>query len=82
MLQGQAAEQKEGEELTFQVFIEPKGGHLISHDKWKEDFLKELEEEKRIIKINTDRYRITGVPFYNNKIENDFKKSLESVLEV
>ena len=74
--------QKEGEELTFQVFIEPKGGHLISHDKWKEDFLKELEGEKRIIKINTDRYRITGVPFYNNKIENDFKKSLESVLEV
>ena len=63
--------QKEGEELTFQVFIEPKGGHLISHDKWKEDFLKELEGEKRIIKINTDRYRITGVPFYNNKIEND-----------
>lgn len=74
--------QKEGEELTFQVFIEPKGGHLISHDKWKEDFLKELEVEKRTIKINTDRYRITGVPFYNNKIENDFKKSLESVLEV
>lgn len=74
--------QKEGEELTFQVFIEPKGGHLISHDKWKEDFLKEIEVEKRTIIINTDKYRITGVPFYNNRAENDFKKSLESVLEV
>ena len=44
--------------------------------------IKKTEGEKRIIKINTDRYRITGVSFYNNKIENDFKKSLESVLEV
>ena len=55
---------------------------IDNHFFLKEDFLKELEGEKRIIKINTDRYRITGVPFYNNKIENDFKKSLESVLEV
>ena len=29
---------KEKKELTYQVFIEPKGGHLIAHDKWKEDF--------------------------------------------
>lgn len=29
--------------LTYQVFIEPKGTHLLSLDKWKEDFLKRIE---------------------------------------
>ncbi len=74
--------QKDGEELTFQVFIEPKGGHLLTHDKWKEDFLKEIKSEKKTIKINTDKYLITGVPFYNNKIENEFRSSLEDVLGI
>jgi type III restriction enzyme len=72
--------QKDGEELTFQVFIEPKGGHLLTHDKWKEDFLKEIKAERKTIKINTDKYLITGVPFYNNTIENEFRSSLEDVL--
>lgn len=57
--------QKEGEELTYQVFIEPKGNHLVAHDKWKEEFLKEIRDEQRTIKIDTDKYLITGVPFYN-----------------
>ncbi len=74
--------QKDGEELTFQVFIEPKGGHLLLHDKWKEDFLKEIKAEKKTIKINTDKYLITGVPFYNNTIENEFRSSLEDVLNI
>lgn len=74
--------QKEDEQLTYQVFIEPKGAHLLANDKWKEDFLKQIRDEQKIIKINTDKYRITGVPFYNNKIENEFKKSLEEVLDL
>ena len=70
--------QKDGEELTYQVFIEPKGAHLIANDKWKEDFLKEIREEKKIIKIDTDNYLITGVPFYNNADENEFIQNLET----
>jgi type III restriction enzyme len=73
--------QKEGkEELTYQVFIEPKGNHLVAHDKWKEDFLKDIREEQKTIKIDTDKYLITGIPFYNNANENEFKKTLEAVL--
>lgn len=72
--------QKGGEELTYQVFIEPKGAYLIANDKWKEDFLKEIREEKKTIKIDTDKYLITGIPFYNNANENEFKKSLEDIL--
>jgi type III restriction enzyme len=69
-------------ELTYQVFIEPKGAHLAANDKWKEDFLKEIREEERTIKIETDNYLITGVPFYNNANENDFKKTLDDTLKI
>lgn len=72
--------QKAGKELTYQVFIEPKGNHLKAHDKWKEDFLKEIREDKKTIEIDSDNYLITGVPFYNNENENEFKETLENTL--
>jgi type III restriction enzyme len=72
--------QKTGEELTYQVFIEPKGNHLKAHDKWKEEFLKEIRDEKKTLKIDSDKYLITGVPFYNNENENEFKETLEMTL--
>jgi type III restriction enzyme len=72
--------QRDGEQMTFQVFIEPKGEHLKEHDKWKEDFLKEIRDEKKTIKIHTDTYLITAVPFYNYNNENKFKTALEDTL--
>ena len=71
-----------GEELTFQVFIEPKGSHLIAHDKWKGDYLKEINTEQKTIKIHTDSYLITAVPFYNYDNENEFKQILEDTLKI
>ena len=64
--------QRDREQMTFQVFIEPKGEHLKGHDKWKEDFLKEIRTEQKTIKIHTDTYLITAVPFYNYNNENDY----------
>ena len=74
--------QKNEEQLTYQVFIEPKGAHLIANDKWKEEFLEEIRKEKKTINLMTDKYRITGVPFYNNTNENEFRKSMEEVLGI
>jgi len=74
--------QKEDEEFVYQVFIEPKGGHLAPFDRWKEDFLKEIRQEEKTIEIYTDNYLITGVPFYNNTNQNDFRKSLEDALHL
>ena len=74
--------QKKGNKLTYQVFIEPKGAHLIANDKWKEEFLEEIRKQERTIEIYTDKYRITGVPFYNNENENEFKKTLEETLNL
>lgn len=72
--------QRDDEQMTFQVFIEPKGEHLKGHDKWKEDFLKEIRTEQKTIKIHTDTYLITAVPFYNYNNENEFKTTLENTL--
>jgi type III restriction enzyme len=66
--------------MTFQVFIEPKGEHLKEHDKWKEEFLEEIREEQKTMKIHTDTYLITAVPFYNYNNENEFKTTLENTL--
>jgi len=72
--------QRDKGQMTYQVFIEPKGAHLVTHDKWKEDFLNEIRAEQKTIKIQTDTYLITAVPFYNYSNENDFKTTLESTL--
>jgi type III restriction enzyme len=86
--QGQAFEpdfvlfckQIDNEQLIFQVFIEPKGNHLLGFDKWKEDFLKEIQKEQKTIKIHTDTYLITAVPFYNYDRQNEFDKALDDSL--
>jgi len=72
--------QKKGKELTYQVFIEPKGAHLMIYDNWKNDFLKQIGNKKDTITIHSDEYLITAVPFYNSASENEFKKVFEQVL--
>ena len=71
--------QKSKENITYQMFIEPKGSQLKELDKWKEEFLIELRERfsDKVIDYNSDKYRLTGVPFYTNKTENDFIKAFE-----
>lgn len=74
--------QKDGKLLIYQLFIEPKGRHLKEHDRWKESFLKEITDEfgGKALTFDEKKYRLIGVPFYNNEDENQFRASLESVL--
>lgn len=72
--------QREDKQLTYQVFIEPKGSHLIGYDQWKEDFLKEIGRDRKSIEIHTDHYLIKAVPFYNYGNENEFKRILDETL--
>jgi type III restriction enzyme len=73
--------------LTYQIFIEPKGKHLKEHDKWKQRFLEEITKKfkDKTIELKTQgktqKYRLVGVPFYNNEDENKFKQSLFEVIE-
>lgn len=64
----------------LQVFIEPKGTHLIADDKWKEDFLLEIEDKAVATKIFVDdnKYKIWGFHFFNTDIRmNEFAKDME-----
>jgi type III restriction enzyme len=56
----------------LQIFIEPKGGHLIQNDGWKEDFLLQLESNAiPIIKFADDNnYKIWGFHFFNRDLRS------------
>jgi type III restriction enzyme len=73
---------KKGKSLTYQIFIEPKGGHIEAGDKWKQDFLAKIKEkyEKQGLNkfVETKNYRIIGLPFYNQNRENEFERELIS----
>ncbi|OIO76457.1 MAG: hypothetical protein AUJ85_00445 [Elusimicrobia bacterium CG1_02_37_114] len=69
-----------GQSLYYQVFIEPKGGHLLKEDEWKENFLKSLKEKVEIkVLWKTKKFIVWGMPFYNEQLrkvefENEFIK--------
>lgn len=60
------ANDKKTGNISYQIFIEPKGGQLLESDKWKQDFLLQITE-KKIAKVLADNHdvRIIGLPFYN-----------------
>lgn len=62
------ANDKRNASVSWQVFIEPKGNHLIEHDAWKQDFLLKLSKEAKIVGEDADT-RLIGVPFFNGDIE-------------
>ncbi|EMR8772473.1 DEAD/DEAH box helicase family protein [Neisseria gonorrhoeae] len=59
--------------LHYQIFIEPKGGHLVENDSWKEAFLKSITVEygrDKILQKNTPHYRLIGLPFFTDHQKN------------
>jgi len=74
--------QKTEPNITYQMFIEPKGIHLKKHDEWKELFLKDLRQrfKDKTLEYNSDKYKLTAVKFYSNKEENEFVKDFEDAL--
>ena len=62
------------------MFIEPKGTHLVETDKWKEDFLLEIEGTAIPTKIFVDDndYRIWGFHFFNQDLRStEFAEDIE-----
>lgn len=65
----------------LQVFIEPKGTHLIEKDSWKEDFLLQLESNAIPVTkfADNNKYKIWGFHFFNRdersvEFDNDMVK--------
>lgn len=65
----------------YQIFIEPKGEHLIDRDAWKEEFLLRLRERAEPVKIFADDtdYKIWGLPFYNRGDESKFDSAFRTL---
>ena len=75
--------EKNGNALSYQLFIEPKGKHIQKDQQWKIEFLQGICEELPSRFFTEDRkYRIIGVPsFYNTAQENQFRDDLDNVLK-
>lgn len=68
---------------SWQIFIEPKGGHLIAGDKWKEDLYKEITRRNglsRRILCDDPNFQIIGMPFYNEaSTRTEFEEELKAL---
>ena len=64
-----------------QIFIEPKGQHLIDNDIWKEHFLLQLENGSKCVTYpDYDNYSVKGLPFYTHNVkEQRFKEYFEKL---
>ena len=61
--------------------IRPRSHRLTIKDNWKNDFLKEIDTQRKTELIIEDKnYRIIGLPFYQEKNENDFRDALDEAL--
>ena len=66
--------------VSWQIFIEPKGSQFLdsnntfenSKEGWKQEFLHQISErdEARTL-VDDDRYRIVGLPFFNETVSKD-----------
>lgn len=69
--------------MHYQVFIEPKGSHLLRADEWKEKFLVSIKECFEIEQLITNKkYAVWGLPFYNSESqETEFTEAFETLLK-
>lgn len=66
--------------ISWQIFVEPKGGQFLDSDGnftngkegWKENFLLQISEKSNAkTLIDNERYHVVGLPFYNESHTKD-----------
>lgn len=71
---------KRQDDITYQVFIEPKGDQLLLLDKRKNDFLQDINNNAKILDMNLWNYKLIWLPFYNKGLETEFEKVMDEIL--
>lgn len=67
----------------LQLFIEPKGKQLEKGEEWKQEFLLEIEQEDEIVNLfENDKYKILGLPFYQESKKANFKDQLKKLINI
>ena len=75
------SKKQEGYE-QLQIFIEPKGSHLIENDKWKENFLLELKSKAVPVTtfVDDNSYKIWGFHFFNKEVRmKEFSDDMDTI---
>ena len=77
------ANDKKTGNVSWQIFIEPKGSQFLDSDNtfknskegWKQEFLRQISErdEARTL-VDDDRYCIVGLPFFNDMVSKNLVK--------
>ena len=75
----------EGKNKSFyQVFIEPKGSHLLEKDAWKNDFLKQITKrysKQQVLKHEGKNYSLIGLPLYNEDASDEFDVEYKKLIK-
>lgn len=68
--------------MHYQVFVEPKGTHLLMADKWKEQFLVSIKAHFEVEQLfSNKKYEVWGLPFYNSTQRlREFEKTFEELI--
>ena len=73
----------ENKYIQYQLFIEPKGNHLLRTDQWKEDFLREIESNYEVeILGENEEYKLMGLPFYNQDTKITFIEAFNQKVRI
>lgn len=69
--------------MHYQVFVEPKGSHLLREDEWKEQFLISIKTNYSVEQLFTNKkYVVWGLPFFNNEQRgNKFAEAFDTLVE-
>lgn len=76
--------QNEDNFILHQVYAEPKGNNLLEQDKWKEEFLLQLENNTttKMDYNYGNKYKIIGLPFYNEEYKKaEFIEAIDKWIE-
>ena len=70
--------------VSYQLFIEPKGDHLLKTDGHKEQFLLEIANQHTLPTLyDTDNYKLIGLPFYNEAVrKSSFEQAFRGALPI
>lgn len=69
--------------IHYQVFLEPKGGHLLKADEWKEKFLMDIHKNFKIEQLfENKKYVAWGLPFFNNEYRmTEFDQAFDELVD-
>jgi len=77
-------ENKTGNKIIYQVFVEPKNETLAKAEPWKEEFLLEIEKEYKtdfdLIKFKNKDFKLLGLPFFNDSARQRFEEAFDKKL--